>query len=198
MLSLNPNAKILAQSKNLHSINVMFQNKKLVAFISLAGIILMVLPFMALAATKGAYLSNPLGTTNAPQLIGRIIKAALGVVGSVALLMFIYGGFMWLTSAGSPDRITKGKNVIVWAVIGLVVIFLSYTMVNFVINKVLGGKSTSPSGGGETTMACCYSSCSNNTISSPSLTESGSCDTKWEYSLSGGSCASQIVIDSCN
>ena len=88
------------------------------------------------SATKGSYLTNPLGTTDAPALIGTIIKSALGIVGSIALLMFIYGGFLWLTSAGSADKITKGKNVIVWAVIGLVVVFLSYTMVGFVIKSL--------------------------------------------------------------
>lgn len=70
------------------------------------------------------------------QFIGRIINSALGIVGSLALLMFIYGGFVWLTSAGSSDKVTKGKNILVWATIGLVVIFMSYGATKFVLDKI--------------------------------------------------------------
>ncbi|NQU83251.1 MAG: hypothetical protein HQ536_00920, partial [Parcubacteria group bacterium] len=70
-------------------------------------------------------LSNPLGTTSIPALLGRIIKALLGIVGSVALLMFVYGGFTWLTSGGNPEQVKKGRDIIVWATIGLAVIFIS-------------------------------------------------------------------------
>jgi len=70
------------------------------------------------------------------QFIGRIINSALGIVGSLALLMFIYGGFIWLTSAGSADKVTKGKNVLIWATIGLIVIFMSYAATKFVLDKI--------------------------------------------------------------
>lgn len=70
------------------------------------------------------------------QFIGRIINSALGIVGSLALLMFIYGGFVWLTSAGSADKVTKGKNILVWATIGLVVIFTSYGATKFVLDRI--------------------------------------------------------------
>ena len=82
-------------------------------------------------------LINPIAATAVPQLIGSIIKAVLGIVGALALAMFIYGGFMWLTSAGSPDKIKKGTDILTWAVIGLIVIFVSYALVDFVI-KALG------------------------------------------------------------
>jgi uncharacterized membrane protein YjfL (UPF0719 family) len=50
--------------------------------------------------------------------------------------MFVYGGFTWLTSGGSAERIKKGKDILVWAVIGLVVIFASYTAVDFVLTAL--------------------------------------------------------------
>jgi hypothetical protein len=54
------------------------------------------------------------GTT--PQtLIGKIINAVLGVVGSIALIMFIYGGFVWMTAAGNQERVGKGKEILVWS-----------------------------------------------------------------------------------
>lgn len=84
-------------------------------------------------------LPNPLGgSTDIRSIIGRVINAALGISGSVALLMFIWGGLQWLTSGGSPERIQKGKNTIVWAVLGLVLIFGSYAILNFVLGAILG------------------------------------------------------------
>ncbi len=83
-------------------------------------------------------LPNPLGgSTDVRTIIGRVINAALGISGSVALLMFIWGGLQWLTSGGSPERIQKGKNTIVWAVLGLVLIFGSYAILNFVLGAIL-------------------------------------------------------------
>jgi hypothetical protein len=85
-------------------------------------------------------LSNPLGpnTNSVPKLIGNIINGALGVVGSLALLMFIYGGFTWMLAAGNEQAVEKGKNILMWAAIGLVVIFASYSLVSFVINNLTG------------------------------------------------------------
>ncbi len=85
-------------------------------------------------------LSNPLDGIKQPEdLIGQIISSVLGIVGSLALVMFIYGGLIWMTAAGNSEQISKGKNILIWATIGLVVIFSSYALVNFVFSKVLGG-----------------------------------------------------------
>ncbi|MFA5413569.1 MAG: pilin [Patescibacteria group bacterium] len=80
-------------------------------------------------------IKSPIGEVTGPELIGRIIKAVLGIVGALALAMFVFGGFTWLTSGGSPDKIKKGKDILMWAVIGLVVIFTSYTLVDFILTS---------------------------------------------------------------
>lgn len=75
-------------------------------------------------------LTNPLskisGSTSVPQVIQIIIKAALGVIGGLTLLMFVWGGFQWLTSAGNEERVKNGSKTMLWAVIGLVLVFTSY------------------------------------------------------------------------
>ena len=87
--------------------------------------------------TKSVTLTNPLGTGVTPQIfIGRIIKAILGIVGSLALVMFIYGGFNWMTAAGTAEKVEKGKQILVWATIGLIVIFTSYALVKFVFTSL--------------------------------------------------------------
>ncbi|EKE07482.1 MAG: hypothetical protein ACD_18C00070G0004 [uncultured bacterium] len=78
-------------------------------------------------------LENPIGTTNITQIFGNGIKVATGIMGSLALLVFIYGGFVWLTSAGNSEKIKTGTTAMVWAVIGIVVIFASYAIINLVL-----------------------------------------------------------------
>ena len=83
-------------------------------------------------------LDNPLGADVTPQtFIGGIIRAILGIVGSLALAMFIYGGFTWMTAAGNAEQVAKGRNILVWATIGLIVIFTSYALVRFVFFDVI-------------------------------------------------------------
>jgi hypothetical protein len=84
-----------------------------------------------------AGITNPLGEGTTPQkLIGRIIEAALGIVGSIALVMFIYGGFTWMLAAGNAEAVSKGKNILIWSVIGLVIIFFSYALLQFVFTSL--------------------------------------------------------------
>ena len=90
----------------------------------------------AISGGKSINLTNPLGTTSIPQLIGQIINAVLGFVGSIALLMFIYGGFTWLTSRGSADSIKRGTGIMVWSIAGLVLIFSSYALVKLILGAL--------------------------------------------------------------
>lgn len=83
-----------------------------------------------------ATLKNPLKTDSPQQLIGIIIKGLLGVVGSTALLFFIYGGMTWLTSGGNPEKVKKGRDTLVWAIIGLMVIFSSYILVDYIFKAL--------------------------------------------------------------
>ena len=91
------------------------------------------------AVARAVELPNPLGEESVPKLIGRVISAALSVVGSLALLMFVYGGFLWLTSRGDPKQVGKGKDTIMWATLGLAIIFGAYVLVNTIIDAVATG-----------------------------------------------------------
>ena len=78
---------------------------------------------------------NPLANVNSPEdLMANAIKLILGLTGSIALLLFVYGGFMWMTSAGNSERIQKGKNIFIWATVGLVMIFGSYAILNTIFD----------------------------------------------------------------
>jgi hypothetical protein len=66
-----------------------------------------------------------------PQLIGRIIKAAMGIMGSIALGMFIYGGLLWMTARGNSEQEGKALKTLLWGGLGVGVILASYSLVTF-------------------------------------------------------------------
>ena len=60
----------------------------------------------------------------------------LGVLGLLAVVVIIYGGFMYTTSAGDSSKIKKAKDTIMYGVIGLVIALLAFAIVNFVVSSI--------------------------------------------------------------
>ncbi len=71
-----------------------------------------------------------------------VSKWILGISGSAALLIFIYGGVMFLISAGNSERVKKGQQILVGAVIGIVIVFAAYTIIGFIIHAMGVPQST--------------------------------------------------------
>ncbi|OGH71839.1 MAG: hypothetical protein A2921_00855 [Candidatus Magasanikbacteria bacterium RIFCSPLOWO2_01_FULL_43_20b] len=91
----------------------------------------------------GGTAEKPQGLTDIRVLIGNIIAGAMGVVGSLVLMAFVYGGFLWLTSAGNTEKVKKGLDTMMWAAIGLFLIFGAYAILNLVLEAIgaTGGPS---------------------------------------------------------
>ena len=64
------------------------------------------------------------------------INVVLGVLGLLAVIVIIYGGFMYTTSAGDATKIKKAKDTIMYGVVGLVIALLAYAIVNFVVSSI--------------------------------------------------------------
>ncbi len=93
----------------------------------------------ALAADEGIIFSNPvtaLSDKTIPGIIGGILQKSLGVVGVVALVIFIAAGFIWMTARGEAQKIKTAQTMMVWAAIGLLVIFGSYAILKFVFGLI--------------------------------------------------------------
>lgn len=78
--------------------------------------------------------TNPLQTVSVPIVAGRIIKALLAIIGSIFLLIIIYGGFLWMTAAGNDSKVLQGRNTLAWGVLGLVVISLAWVLTGFIFD----------------------------------------------------------------
>jgi cobalamin biosynthesis Mg chelatase CobN len=87
--------------------------------------------------TTTTSLSNPLKEDNPIAIIGNIIRAMLGVVGAVTLLMFLYGGFMLIFSAGEQEKLDKGRKTLIWSIIGLAIVLSSYSILSYVFKILL-------------------------------------------------------------
>lgn len=72
------------------------------------------------------------------QKISSIISIFLSFLGVIFLILMIYAGFNWMTAAGDEERITKSKETIRAAVIGLVIVLAAYALSVFVISQIWG------------------------------------------------------------
>lgn len=70
------------------------------------------------------------------EMVANIIKIALGFLGTIAVILIIYAGFLWMTAAGKPDNTKKAKDIMQAAVVGLVIILISYGITVFVTNAL--------------------------------------------------------------
>ena len=67
-----------------------------------------------------------------------IINGVIGVLGLVCVVVMIIGGINYMTSAGDAGKVKKGKDTILYGLIGLVICVLAFALVNWVIAGVLG------------------------------------------------------------
>lgn len=71
-------------------------------------------------------IKNPLtGVNNFKDLLTNIFKAAAGIVGVLGTLMIVISGFLFMTSAGSPEKIKTAKTALLYAIIGMLIALLS-------------------------------------------------------------------------
>jgi len=76
-----------------------------------------------------------LGERDPREIAANIIKIALGFLGIIALVIILTGGFKWMTSGGSDDKIGEAKDMIIAGVSGLIVILAAYGIANFVLSS---------------------------------------------------------------
>jgi hypothetical protein len=81
-----------------------------------------------------------------PALVGDLIKAALTILGTVFMILILYGGFLWMTAGGNSTQTEKAGKVIRNASIGLIIIIVSYAVTITVFTIILRATSAVPFG----------------------------------------------------
>lgn len=113
------------------------------AFISLAFFLCLLMPSFAVhAQTDSQKLEavnlpstqelNQFGGQTLQQVIGNIIKTAMGIMGTIALVVLVSAGVMWMTTGGNSTREEQAKDMMLWGALGVIVILSSYIIVQFV------------------------------------------------------------------
>lgn len=117
----------------------------LLVFALMAG----ALSLLSVLPVAGAAILNPTdnpeavasatgGESTLRGLILTIINYFLGFLGLIAVIMVIYGGVTYVISAGNDEAIGKAKKIIMYALIGIVIILLSFVLVRMVLGSGTG------------------------------------------------------------
>ena len=94
------------------------------------------------SAQEGINAANPGGNVpstlfgGSDSIFNTVVNVLLFVIGAISVIMLIIGGIRYTISAGDSGNVTAAKNTIMYALIGLVVAFLAYAIVNWVLGAI--------------------------------------------------------------
>ena len=71
-------------------------------------------------------------TKDVPTVVGKVVGAGLAFIGTLFLILIIYGGFIWMLARGNEEEVKKAKNLITQAVIGLVIVLAAYVITSYI------------------------------------------------------------------
>lgn len=77
-------------------------------------------------------------TTDPNNLLGTILRLGLGLAGGIAFLLILFGGLQIMTSAGNPEHLNAGRELISSAIIGLILILFSIFLLQFIGVNIIG------------------------------------------------------------
>lgn len=119
--------------------------KALVALALLVGVVSVVPGDTAFAQAsqvkEGVSAIGGESSPSADSALETIVNAFLLLVGAVAIVMIVYGGFRYVTSAGEASAVSAAKNTILYAVVGLIVALLAYSISDYVLDVFEGGST---------------------------------------------------------
>jgi preprotein translocase subunit SecG len=71
------------------------------------------------------------------KFVGTIVNVALGLLGVLFVILTIYAGLLWMTSAGDEEKIKKSTGILKASIIGLLIVVASYAVWNFLLYKLI-------------------------------------------------------------
>jgi hypothetical protein len=76
----------------------------------------------------------PGGNSDLGLVVGKVMKAVFGIMGSIAVIVVMAGGLQYVLSTGDPKRTQRAKETILYAIIGIVISLSAYAIVSFITN----------------------------------------------------------------
>ncbi|PIS04867.1 MAG: hypothetical protein COT81_04400 [Candidatus Buchananbacteria bacterium CG10_big_fil_rev_8_21_14_0_10_42_9] len=75
--------------------------------------------------------------------IGAVVAVFFSILGIFFVILFIYGGFIWMNSRGNEDEVNRSKNILRAAVIGLIITLLAFAISNFIFSSIINASELS-------------------------------------------------------
>lgn len=94
--------------------------------------------FLAQVVQQSDLEGLPMNTLSqgADGTVTKVLQLVFGIAGAVAVLVITVAAFQYVVSQGDPQATAKAKNTILYAIIGLIVCALAFTIVTFVIDNI--------------------------------------------------------------
>jgi len=89
-----------------------------------------------------------LGLQDPRETAAKVVNVILGFLGIIAVVLILIAGFLWMTAAGSEEKIATAKKLMSAGVIGLVIVLAAFGIARFVISSMLSATSGDSGGGG--------------------------------------------------
>lgn len=80
---------------------------------------------------------NPVEGLQLGQLLGQLINTLLIWAAAVTILFIIFGGFRFIISSGNAESVDRARQTVVYAILGMVIVFLAYLAVNYILSDLL-------------------------------------------------------------
>lgn len=80
-----------------------------------------------------------LGTQDVRTTAAQVIRAFMSLLGVIAVVIILAGGFMWMIAGGDETKTKKARQLIISGVIGLVIILSAYAIASFIIGAITEG-----------------------------------------------------------
>ena len=92
------------------------------------------------AQTSGLATNQISKAHDIPTMLGLIVSVVLSLVGVYFFILILYAGFIWMTAAGSTERVAKAKSKLTSAAIGLVIVLSAYTITQYIFQNIINAK----------------------------------------------------------
>ncbi len=88
--------------------------------------------------------NTDLGTNDLVTTVADIIDVALGILGVIAVVIVLVGGFKWMTAGGNEDKVGEAKKTIFAGIIGLIIVLSAFAIARFVVDNLSEATGTGP------------------------------------------------------
>ena len=87
-------------------------------------------------AVSSGTTANGFPELSGEQLLQNALNMVYFIAGTIAVVMVIWGGFSYVTSTGDSGKVTKAKNTLVYAIVGLIIVLVAFAITGFVIGRL--------------------------------------------------------------